>query len=385
MIGGTGVLSSAVTAEALRQGISVTMINRGSRPIPQGVELIKADMNNIDLIQNSLKGRHFDAVADFLCYTPEQSQRSYNFYSQFADQYFYISSMAVYDKTVPGPLTEDHAKGMKIWKYSTDKWASEQLINKLSTVNSCKITIIRPGVTYGDTRFPYDISPSYGYHWTFAARVLSGKPIILCDGGIHIVKPLRVEDFAVGFVGLIGNPNAYGEAFNICADERYTYNDVLQTLGNYLNKEVKTIDIPKDWYAQQIKNRSGELLGGRCMDVMCSPEEAKLANQKIKTVVPEFHQTIGLEKGVKLTLDAYRNQNYQRGIDWRFDADTDRIIKKWCKKNHMDYKQCNLKFIDYLGNVTFQDRIHFWMEFYKESKCAFWGLRIVNKLVGIFH
>ena len=67
LIGGTGVLSSAVTIEAIRQGFDVTMINRGNRMnrVPQCVELIKADKNNQPFIESQLLGRKFDAVIDF--------------------------------------------------------------------------------------------------------------------------------------------------------------------------------------------------------------------------------------------------------------------------------------------------------------------------------
>lgn len=49
IIGGTRVLSSAVTNEALRQGFKVTMINRGSRSnlIPDNVEFLKSDKNDL--------------------------------------------------------------------------------------------------------------------------------------------------------------------------------------------------------------------------------------------------------------------------------------------------------------------------------------------------
>ena len=37
-LGGTGTISSACTALALRQGWEVTLLNRGSRPAPEGME-----------------------------------------------------------------------------------------------------------------------------------------------------------------------------------------------------------------------------------------------------------------------------------------------------------------------------------------------------------
>lgn len=365
IIGGTGVLSSAVTSEALKKGYSITMINRGNHEILEGVNLIKSSKNDLDYIKLHIQGKHFDAVADFLCYTPEETKKSYLFYSKYADQYLYISSMAVYDKTVEGPLTEDHAKGLKIWKYSTDKWASEVMINELAKNNCCKVTIIRPGLTYGNTRIPFDIAPAYGHHWTFVARAKAGKPIILTDGGSHALAAQRVEDFAVAFVGLMGNQKSFGEAFNICGDESKTCKEIIDYIGKYIGEEVTTIDIPKEWYAKEIPQRSGELLGGRCMSAKCSPEEKTKTNKKIKEYVPYFKNTISIEDGIRMTLDAYKADNYQYGIDWRFDAETDRLIKKWCKQNKLSYNQYNLHYIDYLGTAKLADRLEYWLEYHK--------------------
>ena len=92
LIGGTGVLSSAVVAEAMRQGIDVTMINRGNRVIPPGVEFIKADKDDKTVIGKALEGRVFDAVIDFLCYSKEETEQSLVFYSHFSSQYTLLHS-----------------------------------------------------------------------------------------------------------------------------------------------------------------------------------------------------------------------------------------------------------------------------------------------------
>ena len=56
IIGGTGVLSSAVVNVALKQGLKVTMINRGRRKnlIPEGVDVIVADKKDTKRIQSIL-------------------------------------------------------------------------------------------------------------------------------------------------------------------------------------------------------------------------------------------------------------------------------------------------------------------------------------------
>ena len=352
LIGGTGVLSSAVVAEALRKGMDITIITRGSRKAPQGVNNILCDKDDYDRLSDFLKGKKFDAVIDFLCYHEEELVRSFNFYSNYTNQYFFISSCAVYDTRVGGEMNEDSPKVLPMWSYSVEKWASEQKLALLAAKTTCKYTIVRPCVTYGDTRIPYGIYPPYGYHWTLCARILAGKPIITWNKGENRCNMMRVEDFAVGVVGLIGNPKAYNEAFNICGDETPSFREVLAIVEEYLDKKAVTIDLPVDFYAEQMPNRAGELRGGRAIDAINS-------NAKIKSVVPEFKQTISIKEGINKTLDAYKAQNYQLGIDWNFDGETDRIIAAWCLSNHISTNGKNLCFVDFLGNATWRGKYQY--------------------------
>ena len=375
IIGGTGVLSSAVVETALLRGFCVTMINRGKRKVPQSVILIKSDKNNYEYIKSQLESQSFDTVIDFLCFTPEDVRNSFNFYSNYTKQYFLISSCAVYDKLdTKRKHIESDPKPLQIWDYSVNKWKSEKELLSLATKSECNYTIVRPSITYDNTRIPYGISPAYGYHWTLAARVLAGKPIITWNGGENHYNMLRVEDYAIGLVGLIGNPKAYNEAFNICSDDTPTFNDVLTALGKALNHNVVTVDITSSFYAKEYPARSGEILGGRAQDEINS-------NEKIKTVVPAFAQTISLDEGVRMTIDAYKKQNYQKGIDWVFDADTDRIIKKWCKSTGVDYKRYNLGFVDYLKNASVHDRYVYYRTYWSDAL----GIKILSKLKQIFH
>lgn len=381
LIGGTGVLSTAVTNEALKQGMSVTMINRGNRMkyVPKGAELIKADKNDKETIKAKLGDRKFDAVMDFLCMSDADTTKSFNFYSHYTKQYFFISSCAVYNSSLGGVLSEDSEKVLEVWPYSVNKWASEEHLMKLAAGTDVKYTVIRPAVTYGDTRIPYGISPMYGYHWTLVARIMSGKPIIRWNGGINRGNMMRVEDFAVGAVGLIGNPKAYNEAFNICGDETPSFNEVLDVLAELTGKKIITVDVTSEFYAENLPERAGEILGGRSIDARCS-------NEKVKSVVPAFHQTISLKDGIRMTYEAYKRDNYERGIDWAFDADCDRIIRKWCKEKGMDSSQYNLSFIDYLGNATSRDKRAYYMTLNKrrlDIRILKFGKRVLRKVYHI--
>lgn len=374
LIGGTGVLSSAVVQTAIQKGLDVTIVTRGKRKLPQGVSSIVCDKDDKGKLSQELDS-HYDAVIDFLCYTDTELESSFKFYSKYTNQYFFISSCAVFDTRVGGLLNEDSPKILPIWQYSVEKWAAEQKLQELASATQCNYTIVRPCVTYGDTRIPYGIYPEYGYHWTLCARILAEKPIIIWNNGDNRCNMLRVEDFAVGVVGLIGNDKAYNEAFNICGDETPSWREVLSAVEDYLGKKAITIDVTSEFYAEQLPHRAGEILGGRSID-------ANISNIKIKAIVPEFKQSISIKEGVFKTLDAYKAQNYQYGIDWRFDGDTDRIIEMWCNTQGVSSKNYNLGFVDYLGKATWQDKYQYLNTKYHDAiwmKC----LRKTKKLLKL--
>ena len=360
LIGGTGVLSGAVAAEALKRGYEVSVINRGNHPIAQGLNLIKADRTDYNYIESQLKGRKFDAIIDFLCYNEKDLKESFSLYHRYTNQYFFISSCAVYDTSKGGVCSENSPKVLPVWSYSVNKWASECLLREMAEKTKCNYTVIRPCVTYGDTRIPYGIYPAYGYHWTLCARALVGKPLIRWNKGLNRCNMTRVEDFSIGLVGLIGNKKAYNEAFNICGEETPSFNDVLAVLEKELNCTIPVVDITSEFYAKELPSRAGEILGGRSIDAINS-------NEKIKSVVPEFKQTISLKDGIAKTLSAYKEQHYQKGIDWQFDAECDRIIGKWCKQNEIVTRGMNLKFVDYLGNATLNDKIKYYMALHERN------------------
>jgi len=364
IIGGTGVLSSAVTKEAVKQDIKVTMINRGhnKKRIPAEAEVIISDKDDTKKIKEALEGRHFDAVVDFLCYNEQQLERSFRLYSKYTNQYFFISSAAVYNNGISGPCKEDHPKVQPLWSYSVNKWKSEEKLVELAKGTGCHYTVVRPMVTYDDTRVPYGIAPFYGFHWTLIERILHDKPIITWNSGENRCNMMRVEDFAIGLVGLIGNKNAYDEAFNICGDETPSFREVLDIIGDYVGRKAKTIDITPEFYAKENPGIAGELLGGRAITTL-------IDNSKVKKVVPEFRQSISIRDGIKRTLDAYKAQGYQKGIDWNYEALTDKTILTWCRQEQTDDKQFKLSFIDYLGNATWKDRYNYWMK--KNSDIVF--------------
>ena len=215
IIGGTGILSTAVVSEAIEQGIDVTVINRGKNKRfnnPKAETIIADVRNNPAEVEKLLAGRYFDAVIDFIIWTEEQLKLSLSLFSKLASQYIFISSAQAYNTSIKGVLNEDSEMCQPLWKYSINKHKAEEFLRHYSKKNGINYTIIRPGVNYGSTRIPYGLFPAIGSHWTFVERIKAGKYIPTWNGGNNRLNLTRVEDFAFGLVGLVGNPAAYNES-----------------------------------------------------------------------------------------------------------------------------------------------------------------------------
>lgn len=369
IIGGTGVLSGAVSAELLRRGFDVTMINRGNRTVPSGALLIKSDCRNYDYLRTCLCGKEFDAVMDFLCYSKSELKDSVEFYSVYANQFFFISSTAVTDLRVGSAVYDEASpKVMPFWDYSRSKWEAEQYLVSAFDGLDRHYTIVRPAITYDDTRIPYGLAPHYGYHWTFVERARAGKPVLSWNGGMNRCNMMRVEDFASGVAGLVGNEAAYDDVFNVCGDEAPHFGDVMRCVSEITGVKIPVIDVPLDFLSSVYRSKGGEILS-RGYDSVNS-------NAKLKRVVPDFRQTITLEDGIARTVEAYVQSEFQRGIDWEYDAKSDLVVRRWCEMGNGEKSDLNPGFVDYLGNATLRKKLYYF-SIYRQDMLP---VRLFNRL-----
>lgn len=379
IIGGTGILSSAVVNECINQHFKVVMLNRGTKKtfINPNAELLKCDVYNEKLVRELLKNRHFDVVIDFLVRTKEEIEYSIKLFGNIAHQYVFISSAQAYNTTASGLLKEDSELIQPLWAYSVNKVICEKYVESQCAKLGIAYTIVRPGVNYGSTRIPYGTFPAIGRHWTFVERIKARKPIITWNGGNNKLNLTRVEDFAQGTVGLLGNSKAFNETFNVVGDYIYSWKEVLDILGELIGEEVKTIDIPLPFYATELDGDSREgLLGGRSKDLVCS-------NAKLKEVFPSFQTMFNLKEGLAKTLEFYETHNYYQGFDYAWDGECDRIITDFYNSQNkkLDFK---LDFVLYNeeGNRLNHKYIYL-LNKYKFDFCRKNFLKLLYKLHAI--
>lgn len=326
IIGGTGTISSAVTRQLAAEGHDLWLINRGNRKVDlqQNVKLITGDINECpEEIEGKLGDETFDVVCEFIGFKPEHVERDIRIFSGRTRQYVYISSASAYNKPARQyVITEGTTLANPYWEYSRKKIACEMLLMKEYRENGFPVTIVRPSHTYCERGVPVGMYGTKG-SWQVLKRMIEGKPVIVHGDGSSLWTMTWNEDFAKGFVGLLGNPQTIGEAFHITSDESLTWNQIYQSIADALGVEYRPYYVASDYLASIAPpafDLEGRLLGDKAVTVSfdCS---------KLKRAVPGFCATTRFDQGVRKAV-AYLKAHPELQIeDPEFDAWCDRIIE----------------------------------------------------------
>jgi nucleoside-diphosphate-sugar epimerase len=315
-IGGTGVISSASSELAGQRGIELYLLNRGqsARPAPGGAKILAGDIRKPETVRAAIGDLRFDAVVDWVAFTPEQVRLDLDLFRGRTGQYVFISSASAY-QTPPSflPVTESTPLHNPFWEYSRNKAACEALLMQAYLEEGYPVTIVRPSHTYDRTLLPFD----GGY--TAVARMRQGKKVVVMGDGTSLWTLTHHKDFAVGFVGLLGNPHALGEAFHITSDEWLSWNQIYTLVAHAAGVEPRLLHAPSDLIAAFDPSWGAGLLGDKSHSMIFD-------NSKIRRVVPDFHPVIPFWKGAQEIMAWYDADPARQMVYPEFDATQDRIV-----------------------------------------------------------
>ena len=325
MIGGTGTISSAITRQLAASGHDLWLLNRGHRKdeVPTGVRQIIADIDDTDEVLRQIGDAQFDAVCEFIGFLPSQVERDIRLFKGRTRQYVYISSASAYNKPAANHvITEGTTLANPYWEYSRNKIACEELLLKAYREEGFPVTIVRPSHTYCERAVPVSVHGLKG-SWQVLKRMLDGKPVIVHGDGSSLWTLTWNEDFASGFIGLLGNPKAIGEAFQIMSDEQLTWNQIYECVARALHVTPRLYHVSSDFLAATSPKAwdfTGNLLGDKAVTVVfdCS---------KLKRVVPGFQAVTRFDEGVRRCIDHILAHPELQVEDPDFDAWCDRVIE----------------------------------------------------------
>ncbi|WP_028911298.1 SDR family oxidoreductase [Prevotella sp. MA2016] len=324
IIGGTGTISSAITRQLAAAGHDLWLLNRGTRKneVPAAITQVIADINDEQKVLDILGDNTFDTVCEFIGFLPSQVERDIKLFKGRTRQYVYISSASAYNKPAASHIiTEGTTLANPYWEYSRNKIACEELLLKAYRKEGFPITIVRPSHTYCERSIPVSVHGPKG-SWQVIKRMMEGKQVIINGDGSSLWTVTWNEDFARGFIGLLGNPKAIGEAFQIMSDEQLSWNQIYQCIANALQVELKPYYVASEFLAATSPKAwdfTGNLLGDKSVTVMfdCT---------KLKRAVPGFQATTRFDEGVRKCLTHILAHPELQVEDPEFDQWCDRVI-----------------------------------------------------------
>ncbi|WP_029230763.1 NAD-dependent epimerase/dehydratase family protein [Butyrivibrio sp. VCB2006] len=325
-IGGTGTISMAIVRRLAQNPLwEVWLLNRGNRKseVPENVHEIICDISDEEDAIKKLEGVEFDVVSEFIGFTVDQVERDYRLFKGKTKQYMYISSASAYNKPAASyVITEGTTLSNPHWEYSRNKIACEEFLMKKYREEGFPVTIIRPSHTYDERNIPLGVHGKKGFYQVIK-RMMEGKPVIIQGDGTSLWHVTFNKDFAVGYTGLMGNPKAIGEAFQITGDECLTWNQIYQTIADALGVELKPYHVSA-YYLSAVGDKygydfEGSLLGDKSVSVVFD-------NSKLKRAVPGMGTTIRFDQGVRIALNYIKEHPECQVEDPEFDEWCDRVI-----------------------------------------------------------
>lgn len=319
IIGGTGLISTAITNRLLREGAEVVHLNRGkTAPRYTGgtVKVIQVDRHDPSFPNTLRSNGPYDVVIDMCAYHPDDLRPALSALKDRTQQYIFCSTVDVYGKPAQRlPITESEPLTGHT-EYARNKIACEELVMQAEGFEK---TIVRPSCTYGEGGV---VIHTFGWETWFLSRLEQGLPVVVFGDGTGIWTWCHVDDMAVAFTGACLNPAAYGQRFHAASDELLTWNASVSTIAAALGApEPHIVHVPID------------LLHA------WAPEESQISwdnfawpnfyDNILARTITGFETTVPFADGVARTIGWLKANNRIEPAE--ADPVTEKILERWAK------------------------------------------------------
>ena len=173
---------------------------------------------------------------------------------------------------------------------------------------------MRPSHTY-DQRTP----PLVG-GWTQIDRMRRGRPVLVHGDGSSLWTLTHSRDFAVGFVGLLGNPQTFGDAFHITSDEALPWDQIFETLAAAAGvAHPQLVHIPSEVIARADRAWGDALLGDQTHSLVFD-------NSKLRRLVPDFNPTTAFHAGAREIVAWFDADPSRQQVDQKLNATIEKLL-----------------------------------------------------------
>jgi len=258
IIGGTGLISTAITRQLLERGDDVTLFNRGQTEarIPDGAKRLFGDRRDYAAFEAQMaQAGSFDCAVDMVGYVPADAESVVRAFQGRLGHLIFCSTVDVYTKPARSyPYREDHERNA-VGSYGQNKVRCEDLLMEAHGRGDFAVTLIRPAATYGEGGV---LIHTFGWRTTYLDRLRKGKPIVTHGDGSSLWVACHVDDAAGAFVNAMGNQQAFGKAYHVTGEEWMTWNRYHECVAEALGAPLpKIVHIPTDLLVKLAPERAG--------------------------------------------------------------------------------------------------------------------------------
>lgn len=211
LLGGAGTLSAPAREAFLAAGHDVSVVSRGSRPLPPNPKLryLTADRRDAASLEAVLAGEKFDFTCDFLAYDGDDVSRLFRVPGFSPGRLVMISTGQVYlvtegkkppfreadsaASTLPEP--EHDTRAWHNWVYGMGKRAAEETLHAEASARGVPALALRLPVVQGEADGSLRL-------WAWLERMRDGGPVLLPDGGAQPVRFVYAGDAAAALLRL---------------------------------------------------------------------------------------------------------------------------------------------------------------------------------------
>lgn len=308
VIGGTGLISTAIVAKLHQEGHDTTLYNRGQQTtrLSQEVPVITGDRQDFDAFATEMHQHDFDAVIDMITFNAQTAANAVEVFQGRIQHYLFTSTVCVYGgplSQIPATESEPHTP---IPGYGQQKSEAEAVFNKAWQTQDFPVTHFRPSHCYGPGAALLDI---WGYNPCLVNRIREGKPIIVPGDGFGAWQPGHINDMAKGFVGALGKAHTFGEAYNLVGDEIMDWRSFHERMAKAIGCEANIVPMTTEQILAGSKPDHNFML----KDIFQYP--AAYTSDKIKRDIPEYTDLMTWENGVVDTVQWMDENNIHEPTD----------------------------------------------------------------------
>ena len=340
ILGGTGAMGAHLVELLRNTDNEVTVTSRKKRDKSDNICYVQGNAHEVSFLDDLLKQK-FDVIVDFMSYGTEEFKTKYETFLDSCKQYVFLSSSRAYADSKT-PITEESdlladtckdAEYMATDEYALAKGREENLLRKSGKTNW---TIIRPYITYSEIRLQLGVLEKEA--WLY--RALHGRTIVFSEDIAQKYTTLTYgHDVATGFIGIINNPNALGQAYHITVATPIKWSEVLQIyldeLENILGKRPKLL----------MTQKSINLQSGRRWQVLYDRHfDRRFDNKKISSIV-NTSEFILPQEGLRRCIRAFCKNPVFQGIDWRMEAKYNRVACECASRKEFKTLKSYIKYI----------------------------------------